>query len=265
MEVDETVQAMYRLPNKPIMHTKVRLYGLREGYRRGVKKYFGRPGQACEIPCEVTDAFEASAKDFKENNWVLVENFFASDFHRQFVENWPSRYYFQPARTVVKSYDSGMGWVRGQIDPTVAMNPVVNAAMGYLKSAEFEQRVTAFCGDNIERTNYSGKLDWATAGSSVIPHRDTVAGSEYSGHFLNFVIFVNGTGGPNAGGLCIMDSGKFEDVIFEPQNLVNTVLIYNSGAELWHGFAPMRAGSFRWTMRSQFCGRSWRDAQPWAN
>lgn len=67
------------------------------------------------------------------------------------------------------------------------------------------------------------------------------------------VFFIKGTGGSNSGGLAILGDNTFEQVIFEPYNLINSVLIYNSLFPFYHGFAPIAFRKKRLAIIAQFC------------
>ncbi|MFQ6016736.1 MAG: hypothetical protein ACE5KF_00925, partial [Kiloniellaceae bacterium] len=46
-------------------------------------------------------------------------------------------------------------------------------------------------------------------------------------------------------------------LVFEPRNLTNSAIVYQSAAPFFHGFRPMRLGTYRWTINAQFCGKNW--------
>jgi len=72
--------------------------------------------------------------------------------------------------------------------------------------------------------------------------------------FINIVIFIDANGrAPHAGGTCIAADNEYKRILFEPTNLRNSALVYQSTAEFFHGFKPMVPGTFRWTINAQFC------------
>ncbi len=257
--ISKTVQDTYRFPNHAHLHFLIRLRHQRAAVRKQLARMFGRAREAPAVRCEVTDGLEATSAFFAENSWAFVENVFDADFHRRLVADWPKFFYFGPIKHITKSYDIGFQWSgRRRNEPAyMAQNPIVGSLYAYLQSPEFADRVARLCGDGVARACYSIVLTKSYPGTSVIPHQDTIAEEPGGEHFVNLVFFVDGTGGEQAGGLCIMNDPDYQDVVFEPRNLSNTMLFYKSAAPIFHGFKPMRFGTHRWTVNAQFCGRDW--------
>ena len=160
---------------------------------------------------------------------------------------------------ITKSFELGFNWAgrKEQEAPHLAQNPVVRELYDFLRGDKFSELVTKLCGDGIPRACYSIALTRSRSGTSVIPHQDSVVLQPQGHTFLNLVFFINGTGGKRAGGLNILKDPEYKDVVFEPTNLRNAVILYKSAAPYYHGFPPMRSGTFRWTVNTQFCSREW--------
>ena len=86
----------------------------------------------------------------------------------------------------------------------------------------------------------------------MAPHKDGIAEDHRLTDIIDLVFFVNGKGGKKSGGLMIAKDNELNDVIFEPQNLFNSCLIYDIKADFYHGFPPVAPGKFRWAINSQF-------------
>jgi len=153
-----------------------------------------------------------------------------------------------------KSYDMGFRWEQGyQTDPKfLDAFPCLRAFLDSLRSSSFADRVSCYYGKPM--TCYSFLLTTSYPGSSVVPHKDSVAHSDGVAAIMNFAFFINGTGGQNSGGLAVLRDNEFQDVIFEPTNLSNTLLVYDSKAPFFHGFKPIQFGKFRWAIFAQFMG-----------
>ena len=259
VEKSKRAEDIYKFPRMPHLHALVRISGLRDKSRRTLTKLISRKPTLAEDDEEVISPLEPYKETFKKHNWAFIENFFEPRFRDKIFKKWPKFYYFAPVSRMHKSYDTGFVWQarRGDRPQYLDHLPDMEKLYDHLDSDEFAQKVTDFCDDGIPRARYATLLTRAFTGSSVIPHRDSVATTKEGEHFLNFVIFVNGTGGSRGGGLCIMDGPEFEDIVFEPQDLVNTALVYRSNATIWHGFSPMRFGAFRWTINCQYCSKEW--------
>ena len=252
VEMSQTILKTYGVRAEPMTHLLVRSAPLRSQIRR-VARTVNSTNAGAAGPNVVTPNLEATADAFRANEWAFTEGFYSEQSHRELVAGWPPRSYFAPMGNVLKSYDFGFKWLRGKDDPKhLDRFPAVRAAYDTLRSEDFGRRVTDLCADGMGRTCYSITTSWATSGSSLIPHRDTVARDEADQGFMNFVIFVDGSGGEQAGGTCIINDNEYRDVVFEPTVLRNSAIYYHSAAQLFHGFKPMRAGTFRWTINAQF-------------
>ena len=170
--------------------------------------------------------------------------------------------YFRPIANIFKSYDSGFRWWFSEpFSEAVRKHPAIEEAYRYLASPEFCQRVTDMCGDGIPRSLLTLLMTPAYDGSSVIPHRDTVAQRPEFSHHINTIIFVAGTGGKQAGGLAIMDDPDYRDVVFDSTRLTNTSLFYRIGDPFFHSFAPMRHGTLRWAINAQYAATEYAEAR----
>ncbi len=207
----------------------------------------------------VTQNLEKSAAHFQKYGWVYVENIFSDDFHKEILKNWPARMYFNPPYKTVKSYDTGFGWSHGYqallSTDHDKQHQTIYKFFEYLRSKEFEERITTFVGKGAPFICYSFALNSTYPGSEVMPHKD--AASETGKLFLNIVFFINGAGGKDSGNLSLSKDNQLKDIIFEPYNLKNACLIYDSLADFYHGFRPVAKGKFRWGIISQFCEKSY--------
>ena len=86
------------------------------------------------------------------------------------------------------------------------------------------------------------------SGSSVISHMDSNDKPEN----INVVTFVDGTGGVDGGGLAFWKDNEFKEKIFEATNVRNTCVLYDMSARFYHGFKPMPAGSYRWSINATY-------------
>ncbi|MGE3627656.1 MAG: hypothetical protein AB7G34_14920, partial [Hyphomicrobiales bacterium] len=128
--------------------------------------------------------------------------------------------------------------------------PALAAAYRYLRSDEFCARVSDMCGDGARRQCGQIILTRSYWGSNIIPHID----SSNASHNVNMIFFIDGTGGLYGGGLGIWNDNEFQDPIFIPENLRNTCLMYDMSEGFFHGFPPMKFGSFRWTINATYVG-----------
>lgn len=247
----------YKFPHLPHLHAIVKAAPAIQRVRRVQRRLAPTRAHPYRGDNLVTAAFDAASEHYQVHGWAYLEGVFEPEFHRALVEQWPKRRYLSPPTGLAKSYDVGFKWLRGQPDPAfLPEHPCIEAVFRDLCGADFGSRMTAFMRSPEPISCYSFLLNHTYPGSVVIPHLDETISPE-APPFLNIVVFVNGSGGERSGGLAITRDNEGKDVIFEPVNLVNTCLVYDTKAPFYHGFAPVKWGKFRWAITANFCASRW--------
>lgn len=245
--ISDELTKSYRFPNMAHLHLKVRTSPARAKWRKLLRSILASPVASDQNVNAGVANFESGKDHFYKNHWAFVENFWEPKFHTKLLEHWPGDRYFNPIRQIMKSYDTGFNWGRGKPDPELLAGfPAYKAAYDYLHSEDFCQRVMDVAGDKVERVCSSMLMTRAYWGTSIIPHIDSFD----LPHAMNLVIFINGTGGVGGGGLGIWADNEFKRPIFIPDNLKNSCIFYDMSERFYHGFQPMRFGSFRWTINA---------------
>jgi hypothetical protein len=259
-EIDEEYVRSLRFPNLPVLHGLIRARPLITRLRRVermVRTLAPAPAPA-KLDDVISPAFDAAGAHYREHGWCFVDPFFAPGVHQKLVETWPRRCFLEPPSDVFKSYDRGLEWLRGKSDPpNLERHPILRSVFENLRSEEVGRRVSAFTGGKHDLSCYSIICTRTWPGSNVAPHRDTTAYLPEGEHFLNMVIFIDGTGGLGSGGLSILGDSSFDKTMFRSEKLRNTALIYATSAPFFHGFEPVQLGKFRWALLTQFCDRAY--------
>jgi hypothetical protein len=216
-------------------------------------KYRGSSLKNFDFDEGITKEFEHQAEHFKKYGWAYISNFFASDIHSRILRAWPSLNYFTVGSDPTKSYDKGPRWSASDAH---SLNPGINPEfyLGFecLKSQKFEDRVSQFCDDGIQRVNSSLGSAWARTGSLLLPHIDDVW-QFGRGAVINFVVFVDGTNPvEQSGSTSIYSTNDFTDPIFVPPCLSNTALVYETGRFIYHGFPRVGRGKFSKRLIAQY-------------
>lgn len=247
--ISQTVEEEYRFPNFIFLHLKIKFRKFIKIYRNFIKSIIS-VRKKDEYPlARINGSLESSSADFKNNHWAFIEEFWGKEFHDYLIKEWPHSSYFEPIKHITKSYDQGFHWRYGQdFSQDIKRHEILRLAFEYIRSEEFSNRVTDFAGDGVKRICTQILLTNAYSGSSVIPHID----SDNDKYGINIVMFINGTGGANAGGLGIWNDNEFKSKIFEPTNLINSCILYDMSESFYHGFKPMKHGAFRWTINTKF-------------
>lgn len=241
--ISNTELDSYRFPNAALNHCLIKLYPLRLAARKCAACLdWTTFDPSTNLSIEFLPNLEASALHFKKHGWAFVENIFSQEVHAVLVKQRPRFYHFNPVRNIYKSYDTQFN----NPEKLFRTRPAIKQLADYLSSDGLAERLESYFPSAT--TNRSmGKVSFSRARfqSSCVNHLDSVSGSEINrGTAINLIAFIHGTGGKRSGGTCIY-ADEHGDVVFEPTNTTNSLLIYRSDI-LYHGFRPMKFGSFRW-------------------
>ena len=234
----------------PSLHLRLRARPLIKAYRRARLRWApgSAPSDSSDSPTDelVTTALESGAESLRENRWAFFDEFLDSGFHARLLEGWPRRHFFDPASDLRKSWDRGFAWRRGHgSEPQyLDRHPAIRQLFDYVRSSGFAERMSQVAGETV--SCYSFLVTSSVTGSVVAPHRDDWAFLDDAPEAVfNTVFFIDGTGGRRSGGLSILGTNTFDEVIFESPRLRNTALIYDVKAPFYHGFEPVERGKFR--------------------
>ena len=233
----------YKFPNSALNHLLIKLYPIRLIARNVcLNLERKRNPTGLNVDISLTDKFEENAAEFRKNGWVFVENIFSEDVHNLLVKEWPRLYHFRPVTNIYKSYDNGFI----SREKTFCKHPIIKQLEKYLGSDSLAHRLDVFAADSVSRRRM-GKVSFTRARyrSSCVNHLDSVSLSGINKNAsINMIFYIKGTGGARSGGTCIYRDEN-GGVVFEPTNTTNSCLIYRSD-DLYHGFPPMKFGTYRW-------------------
>ena len=253
-DISRKLEKMYQFPNLAHLHLLIKLFPIRAKIRDLLRRLLPSPSfSGFEGQAIISNSFDQTSQDFRKSRWAYCENFWESEFHACLLNQLPAKRFFSPVKQIEKSYDQGLIWNpnKNRLPEACEHYPAIASAYQFLASDDFGHRVSAVAGDEVERTCYQVLMTRAYWGSSVIPHIDR----QDDPSRINMVMFLDGTGGEDSGGLGIWRDNEFKERIFEPMILRNTCLFYDMSARFYHGFKPMRRGTFRWTIIAGFSGK----------
>ena len=205
----------------------------------------------------VTESLEHSSSHFQEHGWTFIDNFLNDKSHSRLAESFPSRVFFDPpgytlGGSTSKSYDQlYIDEVRRQrkgLGPIENISPEIKRLRDSLCSEDMAQRVREFANLDFPVVCSSMLATKRFTGTSVAPHKDGQKGNLR----VNFIYFVDATGGSRSGGLVISKDNEMREIIFESKNLTNTCIVYNTHADFFHGFPPIARGKFRHMISALF-------------
>jgi hypothetical protein len=199
---------------------------------------------------------------FEKNSYCFIEYPLDNFFYKKIKNNFPPKIFFFPMKTLDKQYNFGFKWVKDKnsdIRDYELFNEIKSFFL-FLKSTFFEELISNLCNDGKKRSLFSFTLTIAGKNSILFPHKDSIAnlneGSsiEKKNTAINLIFFIKGKkSGSNIGATGIYEDNLFLKPIFVPNNINNSLLIYKSDANFYHGFNKMESNSQRFTVNAQYC------------
>ena len=187
--------------------------------------------------------------DLEKNNFTFIENFFTNSAYESLLKNWPNINFFSQNTNILKSYSHGFK------DYNDFYNQELKKIFSLVKSPELEKFVNQLLiFEKQKYYNYSMGLTMAGNNSYLVPHIDGV--QENRSKTYNFIFFVDGNDlDPSLSGATgLYLDNNFEKPFFIPTTLKNSVLVYNSTSEFYHGFnfTSLQKNIYRKTINFQF-------------
>ena len=187
--------------------------------------------------------------DLEKNNFTFIENFFTNNAYESLLKNWPNINFFSQNTNILKSYSHGFK------DYNDFYNQELKKIFSFVKSPELENFVNQLLiFEKQKYYNYSMGLTMAGNNSYLVPHIDGV--QENRSKTYNFIFFVDGNDlDPSLSGATgLYLDNNFEKPFFVPTTLKNSVLVYNSTSEFYHGFnfTSLQKNIYRKTINFQF-------------
>jgi hypothetical protein len=237
---------------------------LRRGWRSARKRSSRPPRTGIAIRAISARPFAIQAGSLASDGWTFAVNVLSAVDHAQFVASWPERHFFDPLqiRQKAKTYDVGFRLLNPSEHTLRSLDCRIEQIYRYFASPTTAAQITELAGDGVERRCYSLLANWGFWGSGLAPHRDTPApDATGADRRINIVYFVDANGtGWDAGGTSILRTNDFSEPMFVPQNLNNSILIYRTGDQFFHGFPPMKYRTYRRVITAHYCPSSERQA-----
>lgn len=195
--------------------------------------------------------FKVKLSRYKEflqrNNYVFIDNFLEKESYDNLLKTWPKEFYFDPLGKIIKEYNWGFrqkkkitnfNFEKGDI----SYNHGLKKFYEFIISKNLESTLNDLL--KFENSYYeiaSILSTTARGGSFLIPHVDDVMLSERKKTY-NCIYFVDGENKDldSAGATSIYKDNNFQELIFQPTSLRNSMLIYNSTVSFYHGFKLTR-------------------------
>jgi hypothetical protein len=69
---------------------------------------------------------------------------------------------------------------------------------------------------------------------------------------LTCVFFIDGVNEIDSGGLTLVNDNQWNDIIFQPVNILNSIIIFNKNNNFYHGFRRINKGKYRYALLCNF-------------
>lgn len=192
--------------------------------------------------------------DYIKKNYIFLENFLDTESHKLISENFPSKLYFKHKNDPTKFYYWGFEYLSGNYlnydKNLMDCFPYLKSFYSYILSESFKKNLALLFNDYNFQNDYSVisiNCTYAEHRSFLIPHKDTAFNDNDESVIHNFIYFIDGNDKilRNSGATSLYLDNQFEKEILVPSTLKNSLLVYNTKANLFHGFNFMELRSFR--------------------
>ena len=188
---------------------------------------------------------------FKEKGYLYFENFIEQEIFEKLLNNWPNINFFTPRLKPIKFYDTGFVLGVGK-KIYLFSNPEDlhyfkhhYSLYSYFKSEKMCNMIKKLYGSDknfyLKGMVYSN----ASKNSFLIPHKDGLPKDKKE--VCNLIFFVDGDNEDTlkSGGTSLYFDNEFEKLIFKPNNICNSLLLYNSNFNFFHGFKKIETNKNR--------------------
>ena len=260
--VDENLNFLKKLINKILeilFVTKISLINFKRYVFRNFIKIVNANDSTFKFEINSnTREIKTFSNFLKENNYVFIKDFINNDSYSKLITAWPSINFFTHRYKIIKYYSNG--FTVGKNCSLVSKknlnkHSTLKSFYSFIQSKKFQNFINLLLKfENLNFYNYSIGSTMAGNNSFLIPHIDGVMNKEQCCY--NFIYFVDGNekNVEYSGATGIYADNDFNNCLFEPDTLRNSLLIYKSTFSFFHGFklAKMPKNVFRKTINFQF-------------
>jgi hypothetical protein len=197
--------------------------------------------------------------DYNKKNFIFLENFIDINFYNKLLNDFPNKIYFKHKNDPTKFYYWGFEYLSeipkkylhfdGQLISKFAF---VEKYYNFILSDLFRENFKKLIQPKDTKLKFffnvlSINATYADSGSFLIPHKDSAYLSDKSELVHNCIHFIDGNDAniEDSGGTGLYLDNQFQKKVLIPSTLKNSLLIYNTKANLFHGFNFINKNSFR--------------------
>jgi hypothetical protein len=200
------------------------------------------------------------SNDYNKKNFIFIENFIDIDFYNKLINDFPNKMYFKHKNDPTKFYYWGFEYLSELIN-----DKYLNFDGQLLSKFAFVEKYYNFILSNLFSENFKKMIQlkdtksefslkvlsinatYADSGAFLIPHKDSAYLLDSSELVHNCIHFIDGDDSniEESGGTGLYLDNEFQKKVFIPSTLKNSLLVYNTKANLFHGFNFIKKNSFR--------------------
>ena len=193
-------------------------------------------------------------KEILDKGYIFLENFLNNDFYLLLKKEFPKEIFLQKSKSPLKNYDMGFIYLRNRYNPNFKFSKVIEKLYQFIMSKDFESEINDIF-NHQEKKLQCGNIVTSSANESsfLIPHKDSISETKKNLN-LNFIYFIDGNDNEieYSGGTSIFRDNGAEEVLLSPKTLKNSILIYDTSKNFYHGFKIMKKKCFRKAVSFQF-------------
>jgi len=198
--------------------------------------------------------------DYNEKNFVFIKNFIDINFYNKLLNDFPNKIYFKHKNDPTKFYYWGFEYL-SELSNKKYLNfdekllskfTFVDQYYNFILSDLFCENFKKITQYKYVKSKFSLKVlsinaTYAASGAFLIPHKDSAYILDNSELVHNCIHFIDGNDADieESGGTGLYLDNQFQKKVFIPSTLKNSLLIYNTKANLFHGFNFINKNSFR--------------------
>jgi len=205
--------------------------------------------------------FKEKSDELRKNGWCYIENFLDEQNYENIKQNWPKNIFLKFKNNPIKFYYIGLEYLsylpEKYLDndkKIISLYPRLRDYYNYLLSSELSIIIQKLVNETSNFECHSIACSSAWPKSFLAPHVDSISLDNDINKTINCIHFIDGNNDniEFSGATGIYEDNEFKKKIFIPKSLKNSLLIYNSKKNFYHGFDIMKKNTFRKTVMFQF-------------
>lgn len=198
------------------------------------------------LSTSLTQNYQIIKKEIEEKGYVFLKSFINENYYLNLKKTFPKIYELNKSKNSLKNYDMGYIYLKDRYNPKFRRKSYFSHFYDFIKSIKFQKEVSMIFGNENDFFCKNIVTSIATKGSFLIPHKDSLS-KEREDINLNFIYFIDGNDKniEFSGGTFISKDNNGKEILLYPSTLKNSVLIYDTTRNFFHGFKILKKNCYR--------------------